>query len=182
MRIPRATVVERTDSGLYAATPYIPSQAVGLCIDQVLERDGHRSCYLTSSLNGLILRGVINVEQAQHAQETLNSDPKYADHWVAQGNHAVWVNNARRTSRAIGSILGTEIDIQSAPSSELGDALAAGRAVVVTDWRHCRTAFQEDANEAVICDPNPNRVQEAGHYDLDQVGSFHLDVRSIAVI
>lgn len=182
MRLPRKTVVERTDSGIYTVTPYIPSQAVGLCIDQVLERDGHRSCFLTSSLNGLILRGVIDAEQAGHTQEILNGDPRYADHWVPQGDHAVWVNSAARTSRAIGSVLGKEVEIQSAPSSDLGDALAAGRAVVVTDWRHCRTVFQESASEAIVCDPNPHRIQETGHYDVDQVGDFHLDVRSIAVI
>jgi hypothetical protein len=182
MRILQKTVVERTDSGLYAAKPYIPSQAVGLCIDQVLERDGHRSCFLTSSLNGLILRGMIDAGQAEHAQEVLNSDPRYADHWIAQRDHAAWVNSARRTSRAIGSVLGVEVDIQSAKSSDLGDALAAGRAVIVTDLHHCRTAFQSDVNEAVICDPNPNRVQESGHYDVEEIGDFHLDIRPIAII
>jgi hypothetical protein len=178
----RMTAVDKTESGLYVARPRIPVDAASACIPQIAERgqDGKQSCFLTSALNGLVLRSTITTEQAQTAQEQLAGDRRYADFWVPSDGFTAWDNNAERTSQAIGRVLGAEVSIRAVPASKLSDALQAGRVAIVTNNLHARAVFQNEDGAAAIVDPY--RTETVAVRDLAQAPSLHEAERSIIVI
>jgi hypothetical protein len=60
----------------------IPLEQASLCIDQVSEPGGRRSCYLTSQLNALIVRDAITADEALYVQETVVEDPAFDNLWI----------------------------------------------------------------------------------------------------
>ena len=179
--MPRFTSAQ-TESGLFVSHTRVPADAVTSCIGQIAERgqDGQQSCFLTSALNGLVMRNTITTEQAGSAQEQLAQDPRYSQMWVPSHGFTAWRNDANLTGRAINSVLGTDVSLREAPASELGTALADGHVVVATSNLHARAVYQSDEG-TVIC--NPARIDEARAHNLSQLpGVLHEADRNIVII
>lgn len=174
---------ERTASGLLVTRPRIPADAMTGCIAQINERTDRQTCFLTSVLNGLVVRGALTTEAAQHAQNELTTSGTFDNQWVGKrdGSGArVWDNNAAQTRRAIGDVLGVEPDIREVPREKLAGALAAGRAVVVADELHARMAFQSGETTAAVFDAA--RATDTGEFNLDHVSGLHIPARPNIVV
>lgn len=128
-------------------------QLIGQAIEYGIINRGRMSCYLTSYLNALILRGYFKTDEAHATQKALSTHPAYDKYWIDSPvqvqfgantftiDQQAWRNSYTATAKAIREITGRVVQVSQYGSTELPALLDEGYIAQLNDTNHTYTAF-----------------------------------------
>ncbi len=161
----------------------ISMERVSGLLQQIDEPKGRQSCYLTSQLNGWVLRGQLTPKEARHIQETVDRDSNYYKYWLGQASfgrdYIAWTGRPGDTAFAVSAILDRRVafrlgQVDGNTPSQLSELLAKGFAIVLNSECHSRVAFQpNDKEEVFVFDPKYSET--TGLHDFQTVLEFQKD-------
>jgi hypothetical protein len=156
------------------------------CMSQVAQNwpGGKNSCFLTSQLNALAIRGTIAPTTTAHLQDTLVSDEHYDKYWKTDDGEPkrAWASDPHTLAFILNEMdirIGLEADTTTCSDAlnRIEGYLRDGYAAILLGrspmGRHARLAFgpQETPDQLFIHDPNYPEV--TGLHDYAALPSFH---------
>jgi hypothetical protein len=166
---------------LRQAKDLISMERISQLMMQVDQRNGKRSCNLTSQLNALILAGQITREEASAVQTRLIFSAVAEEMWSAanEGGGLGWVLDSIGTSFYIERFLGRKVSVDVREYHGEVDLLLQdldkGYAAVIMDKAHARVAFKaKETEEYFVFDPN--HPEQTGFYDPEGLATLQMGI------
>jgi hypothetical protein len=183
---------EKYWNDLALPTKSLSLEDVPKCMAQVAQNwpGGKNSCFLTSQLNALAIRGAVDPTTTARIQATLVSGEQYDKYWRTEDGdpRRAWASDPHTLAfilNEMGIRVGLEADTTTCSDAldRIEGRLQDGYAAVLLGksplGRHARLAFkpQEAPDQLFIHDPNYPEV--TGMYDYAALSSFHDQTQTV---